>query len=99
VGTVIAARRRKRQRRRGLGRETRTSKIDWFYETRRQIREASLALDKKRCMDAAMHLTEARDIIDTKVQPGRETREWYDDEVDRLKTTCKLNLGASRRRR
>lgn len=83
----------------GLGRDTISSKIDWLYETRRQIREASYAIDRKRCMDAAMHLHEARDIMKTKVEPGRETREWYDDEVDRLKTDCKLNLGASRRRR
>lgn len=82
---------KRRRKHRRLGQE---SNIDRFYAIRRHLREASNALDRKRCMDAAMHLHEARDLMKPRFDPGTETRTWYEDEKARLQASCRLSFAA-----
>ena len=65
-----------------------------FRDIRKHLREASTALDKGRCPDAALHLHEARDLMKRGIDVGVDTRDWFTDESQRLKKSCRVNLAA-----
>jgi hypothetical protein len=65
-----------------------------FREIRKQLREASNALDRGKCTDAAMHLHEAHDMMKRGLDVGTDTRGWYAAEKRRLQTSCRLDLAA-----
>jgi hypothetical protein len=95
LGPMMFGRRRKRLADTELYIGPATQRV---YEIRKQLRAASTALDKGRCIDASMHLYEARDMMRGR-DVGSDTRMWLADEKQRLKTECRVNLGARKRRR
>jgi hypothetical protein len=69
-----------------------------FRDIRKHLREASTALDKGRCPDAALHLHEARDLMKQgRHDVGADTRNWLADENQRLVKSCRTTFGTRAR--
>jgi len=69
-----------------------------FYDIRKHLREASTALDKGRCPDAALHLYEVQDLLARGRDVGADTRDWFATETRRLKKSCRTSFGTRARR-
>jgi hypothetical protein len=70
-----------------------------FRDIHKHLREASAALDRRRCPDAALHLYEAQDLMKRGRDVGAETRERFAEESQRLQKSCRTSFGTRKRSR
>jgi hypothetical protein len=68
-----------------------------FHDIRKHLRQASTALDKGRCPDAALHLHEAQDLMKRGRDVGADTRDWFTAENQRLKKSCRTSFGTRKK--
>jgi hypothetical protein len=71
-----------------------------FRDVRQHLRQASTALDRHRCPEAALHLHEAQTLMKQgRYDMGADTHEWLAVENQRLKKSCRVSFGTRKRAR